>query len=404
MIEDQEQATTEGPELPVYLDHHATTPCDPRVVAAMVPCFREVYGNPSSHQHSFGRAAHDRVEAARQQVADLLGCDAAEVVFTSGATEANNLAIKGVVEATGGGRGHLVTAVTEHKAVLDVVSRLERQGLEVTYLGVQEDGRVDPNAVSEALRDDTILVTLMLANNEIGVLHSIAEIARRCRQRGVLLHCDAAQALATEDCDVEALGVDLMSLSAHKAYGPKGIGALYLRRRRPRVRLAAQMDGGGHERNRRSGTLNVPGIVGFGEACALVAEDRETEAERLIRLRDRLLGHLQSHRPDLQVHGSLDHRLPNNLNVSFPGVAADDLAASITTVALSSGAACSAPGSDGSYVLKALPGADGELGSLRFGLGRGTTAEEVDFAAGEVLAAVAAYESLPTVERCAAAC
>ncbi len=392
------------PSLPVYLDHHATTPCDPRVVEVMLPCFGEVYGNPASQQHSPGCAARSLVEGAREQVADLLGCGTSEVVFTSGATESDNLAIKGVMESTATRGRHLITAATEHKAVLDVCTRLERRGYEVTYLAVEADGRVCPDRVSQALREETVLVSLMLANNEIGVLHPIAQIAECCRERGVLLHCDAAQALATLDCDVNALGVDLMSVSAHKAYGPKGVGALYVRRRRPHVRLSAQLDGGGHEGGRRSGTVNVPGVVGFGEACAIIAGRREADARQQRFLRDRLLHRLRRGRSDLRVHGSLEHRLPNNLNVSFPGIDAGRLVREVGSVAVSSGAACSAPGTDGSYVLKALPGSAAELGSIRFGLGRGTTEAEVDFAAGEILAAVAAHEPDPKVDACAATC
>lgn len=399
---------TEGP---IYLDHHATTPCDPRVVEAMLPSLHGVFGNPASRQHGFGRQAAEQVERARGQVADLIGCAPSEIVFTSGATEADNLAIKGVAEAQaqrpaapssppsslGGASaerlnatGHIITAATEHKAVLDACAHLERHGLAVTYLGVDADGRVDPAQVDEAIRADTILVSLMLANNEIGVLHPIPAIAAVCKARSVLLHTDAAQALAYVDCDVTRLGVDLMSLSAHKAYGPKGIGALYLRRRRPRVRITAQIDGGGHERGRRSGSLNVPGIVGFGHACQIVAKERRPEAERLGHLRNRLLENLERAFPALRVNGGLDHRLPNNLNVSIPGVSAESLLASLDDVAISSGAACSAASADGSYVIKALPGAGVEAAesSLRIGLGRFTSEADMARATTSLIAAI----------------
>ncbi len=395
----------------VYLDHHATTPCDPRVVEAMLPSLHGVYGNPASRQHGFGRAASDQVEQARRHIADLIGCAPSEIVFTSGATEADNLAIKGVVEAhaqraaasgnaaplTDGSimagqapRGHIITAATEHKAVLDACAHLERHGLSITYLSVDADGRITPSQVEKAIRADTTLVSLMLANNEIGVLHPIPEIAAVCKAKGVLLHTDAAQALAYVDCDVNRLGVDLMSLSAHKAYGPKGVGALYLRRRRPRVRITAQMDGGGHERGRRSGSLNVPGIVGFGHACQLIARERQAESQRLGPLRDRLLEDLMHAFPNLRINGSQTHRLPNNLNVSIPGISAEALLANLDDVAISSGAACSAASADSSYVIKALPGAGTEAAesSLRIGLGRFTSDEDMRRATASLIAAI----------------
>jgi len=379
----------------IYLDHHATTPCDPRVVTAMLPCFAGAFGNASS-QHAYGRSAAGLVERARGQVARLLGCESAEVVFTSGASESNNLALKGIAEAYAHRGRHLITAVTEHRAVLDVCGRLESRGFDVTYLKVDAEGRVSPQAVAQALRDETILVSLMLANNEIGVLHPIREIAEMCRERGVLVHTDAAQALAWIDCDVARLGVDLMSISGHKAYGPKGVGALYLRRRKPRVRLVPRIEGGGHERGRRSGTLNVPGIVGLGAACELVAAERRQDSEKVGRLRDLLLRRLRQSHPGLAVHGSLEHRLPNNLNVSFPDVDAERLLGELSTVAVSAGSACSSPGSDGSYVLKTLPDAGDAAGrSIRFGLGRSTTEMEIANAAAEVADAVAFLRPKP---------
>lgn len=378
----------------LYLDYHATTPCDPRVVEEMLPCFSETYGNPAS-PHPAGRLADARVDLARQRVAALLGCEPSEIVFTSGASESNNLAIKGAAEADPRGRRHLVTAVTEHKAVLDVMARLARRGFDVTYLPVEADGRVLPEAVAKALRPDTLMVSLMLANNEIGVLHPIVEIAALCRQRGVLTHCDAAQALAHVDCSIPRLGVDLLSISGHKAYGPKGVGALFVRRK-PRVRLIPRIEGGGQEKGRRSGTLNVPGIVGLGKACQLVGAERDADARRSAELRDRLLGHLRQGAPDLRIHGSMEHRLPNNLNVSFPGVEGQQLLSHLDRVAISSGAACSSPTHDGSYVLKALPGAgEGATGSLRCGLGRFSHRREVDAAAREILGAVEACRQAP---------
>ena len=391
----------------IYLDHHATTPCDPRVVEAMLPCFTDVFGNASS-PHAFGRAAAELVEHARGQVAGLLVCEPSEVVFTSGASEGNNLALKGVAEAYAERGRHIVTCVTEHRAVLDVCGRLERRGFEVTYLEVDADGRVAPEAVERALRDDTILLSLMLANNEIGVLHSIREIAEICRRRGVLVHTDAAQALAWVDCRVDQLGVDLMSISGHKAYGPKGVGALYVRRRRPRVRLVPRQEGGGHERGRRSGTLNVSGIVGLGQACELIRSERALDCERIGALRDLLLQGLRHREPDLTVHGSLLYRLPNNLNVSFPGVLAEQLLGELSTVAVSAGAACSSPGSDGSYVLKVLPGAAEAAGrAIRCGLGRATTEFEIERAVREVADAVTRCRLHPVAEvdvACGAPC
>lgn len=387
--------------MPVYLDHQATTPCDPRVVEAMVPCFGGqhgdggFYGNAASRQHAFGRRAQVLVEDARRQVSTLLACDPREVVFTSGATESINLALKGVAasvhqQGSPQSKRHIVTCVTEHKAVLDACQRLEDQrleqeGYEITYLPVDDDGRVRPEDVRAALRGDTLLVSLMYANNEIGVIHPIEEIGAICKEHGVLLHCDAAQALGYLNCDTDRLGVDLLSISGHKIHGPKGVGALYVRRKRPRVRLEAILDGGGHERGMRSGTLNVPGIVGLGRAASLVTQLRDEEAERLARLRDLLLERLAVGWPELRVNGSLEHRLPHNLNVSLPGVDAETLMETLETVAISSGAACSSASADGSYVLKALPGGrEYAESSIRLGLGRFTTEDEILFAAAEI--------------------
>ena len=388
---------------PIYLDAQATTPCDPAVVAAMAPCFAEDFGNPASVQHAFGRRAAQRVERARGQVAELLGCEPAEIVFTSGATEADNLAVLGVAEAEASKapsapRRHLVTCASEHKAVLDACAVLERRGFEITYLGIEPDGRLRPASVAAALRPDTLMVSLMAANNEIGVLHPLPEISALCRERGVLLHTDAAQAPGVLDCRVDALGVDLLSLSGHKIYGPKGIGALYLRRRRPHVRVAPQSHGGGHERGRRSGTLPVAAIVGFGVACELARRRREGDARRLRRLRDRLLERLREHEPDLVVNGSLEHRLPHNLNVSLPGADADAVLAALDGVAISSGSACTSSAGDGSYVVRLLDGGEERARTaLRFGLLRTASEAEVDRATECVARAARAARTAPPV-------
>ena len=388
----------------IYLDNHATTPCDPRVVDAMLPTFGRCFGNAASHQHAFGREAEALVDRARERVAALIGCETAEIVFTSGASESDNLAIKGAARAARRRGRHVVTSAIEHKAVLDSCQRLEEEGFEVTYVGVDGEGVTSIEEVERALRDDTLLVSLIYGNNEIGTVNPIPEVGALCRQRGVLFHCDAVQALPYLKCDVQELNVDLLSLSAHKMYGPKGVGALYVRRRRPRVRLEPIVDGGGHERGMRSGTLNVPGIVGLGKACELVAEERERDAERVARLRDRLLELLRLAFPDVRINGSLDRRLPNNLNVSFTGVDADALLGKLERVAVSSGAACTSASRDGSYVVKCLARAESRdaspeevdtraASSIRFGLGRFTTAEEIEVAAADVIAAVSASRS-----------
>lgn len=374
-----------------------------------MPCFSEVYGNAASRQHALGRRVADLVEGARAQVAALLACDPREIVFTSGATESINLALKGLRPAGLHSAGrHIITGVTEHKAVLDVCQQLEGQpfesGCDVTYLPVDEGGRIRPDDVRAALRDDTFLVSLMYANNEIGVVHPVQEIGAICKERGVLFHCDAAQALGYLDCDVDRLGVDLLSISGHKIYGPKGVGALYVRRKRPRVRLESILQGGGHERGMRSGTLNVPGIVGLGRASSLVALLRGEEGERLAHLRNLLLELLADAWPRLRVNGSLQHRLPHNLNVSLPGVDAETLMAHLETVAISSGAACSSASLDGSYVLKALPGGrEHAESSIRLGLGRFTTEEEIRFAASEIITAARSALDQPRAVACAAA-
>jgi cysteine desulfurase len=372
-------------QLPVYLDYNSTTPCDPRVVEAMLPYFTAKFGNAASRSHARGWEAEEAVELAREQVARLIGAEPKEILFTSGATEADNLALKGSFEAYAARGNHTITVATEHKAVLDSCHHIERLGGEVTWLGVDDEGLIDLNDLEAAIRPTTILIAVMFANNEIGVIQSIRGISAIARKHGVPFFSDATQAIGKIPVDVNADGIDLMALSAHKLYGPKGVGALYVRRRGPRVRLTAQMDGGGHERGMRSGTLNVPGIVGFGKACALCGAEMETDRQRIQPLRDRL-EHALLALDGARVNGSRDHRLPQVTNISFEGVDGDALLAALgKNVALSSGSACTSASMEPSYVLKAL-GLDDRLAhaSLRLGLGRFTTAEEVDYAIGEI--------------------
>ena len=370
-------------QLPVYLDHHATTPLDPRVLDAMLPYFTERFGNPHSAQHAYGWAAAQAVDAARAQVAALIGALPEEIVFTSGATEANNLAIRGVVRA--GDRRRFVTCMTEHPCVLETCRALRREGVEVTELPVAPDGLIDLDALRTALRPDTTLVSIMTANHEIGVLQPLAEIAVLCRERGVLLHTDAAQAGGHMLLDVAALSVDLMSLSAHKLYGPKGIGALYVRRG---VRVAPLFAGGGQERGLRPGTLPTALCVGFGRACALARAELEIEAARIRALRDRLYDGLRQALPEIRLNGAAAPRLPNNLNVCLPGVDAEDLLAELPELALATGAACASATQEPSPVLRALGLSDEDIqGSIRIGLGRTTTASEVEFAIEHLVAA-----------------
>jgi cysteine desulfurase len=373
-------------QTPIYLDNNSTTRVDPRVVEAMLPYFTEVYGNAASRSHPFGWSAEDAVENARNQVARVFGADPKEIIFTSGATESNNLAIKGIAEMYADKGDHIITAVTEHKAVLDACKHLEKDGKKVTYLEVKPDGMIDLEELRNAITDKTILVSIMTANNEIGVVQPMAEIGKICRERGVLLHSDAVQAYGKIPMDVNAMNIDLASITAHKIYGPKGIGVLYVRRRNPRVRLTAQMDGGGHERGFRSGTLNVPGIVGFGKAAELMQQEMEDESKRLTTLRERMLTGLKDAIDEAYVNGSLEHRLPGNLNVSFNYVEGESLLMGLKDVALSSGSACTSASLEPSYVLKAL-GVGDELAhsSLRFGLGRFTTEEEVDYVVRRVI-------------------
>jgi cysteine desulfurase len=366
-------------KIPIYLDYHATTPVDPRVLEAMLPYFGVEYGNAASKSHAFGWRAEEAVEGARAEVAKLIGASPKEIVWTSGATESNNLAIKGAAQFYQEKGRHLVTCRTEHKAVLDSMHALERQGFEVTFLDVERDGRLDPARLSAALRKDTILVSVMHANNETGVLHPVEEIGRITRAAGVLFHCDAVQSAGKVAFDVERANADLVSLSAHKMYGPKGVGALYVRRK-PRVRLVAQMDGGGHERGFRSGTLNVPGIVGFGKAAQLAVAERDAEAARVLALREKLRAGLHAGLDLVTLNGSLEHRVPGNLNVSFAYVEGEALMMAIKDVAVSSGSACTSASLEPSYVLRAM-GVSEDLAhsSIRFGLGRFTTEEEIEF-------------------------
>jgi len=367
-------------KLPIYMDYHATTPVDPRVVDAMLPYFTGHFGNAASRNHAFGWEAEEAVETARRQVADLVGANTKEIIFTSGATESNNLAIKGVAEMYREKGNHIITCVTEHKAVIDTCKKLEKQGGRVTYLPVQKNGRIDLDDLRAAITDKTILITIMTANNEIGVLQPIAEIGAIAKEKGILFHTDAVQAVGKVPFNVNEAKVDLVSMSAHKIYGPKGVGALYVRRRNPRVLLAEQINGGGHERGMRSGTLNVPGIVGLGQAAAIAQAEMATEGERLRTLRDRLNKKLHANLDELYINGSMEHRLPHNLNVSFAYVEGESLLMGINDVAVSSGSACTSASLEPSYVLKAL-GAGDDLAhsSIRFGLGRWTTEEEVDY-------------------------
>jgi cysteine desulfurase len=372
-------------KLPIYLDYNSTTPCDPRVVEAMLPYFSQKFGNAASRSHSFGWEGEEAVEVAREQVARLIGAETKEVVFTSGATEGDNLALKGVFEAYAAKGNHIITVVTEHKAVLDSCHHIERLGGEVTWLPVDAGGLIDLAELEAAIRPTTVLIAVMFANNEIGVLQPIREISAIARGHGIVFFSDATQAVGKVPVDVNADGIDLLTLSAHKLYGPKGIGALYVRRRNPRVRLTAQMDGGGHERGMRSGTLNVPAIVGLGKACALCGTEMEGDGIRVAALRDRLEEGLLR-MEGARVNGNRAHRLPQTTNISFGGVDGEALLAALgKDIALSSGSACTSASMEPSYVLKAL-GLDDDLAhsSLRLGLGRWSTAEEVDYAIGRI--------------------
>lgn len=365
---------------PIYMDNNSTTRVDPRVVEAMLPYFTEKYGNAASRSHVFGWEAEAAVEEARERIAALIGASAKEIIFTSGATESDNLAIKGVAAMYKKKGNHIITQVTEHKAVIDTCKRLEREGYRVTWLPVDRYGQVHPDQVREAITDQTILVTIMAANNEIGTLQPIQEIGAICKEKGVLFHTDAVQAVGKIPIDVEAMGIDLLSMTAHKMYGPKGIGALYVRKKNPRVRLEPIIDGGGHERGMRSGTLAVPLIVGFGKACDLCRELMPEESARLRRLRERLRQGIMDNLSDTYLNGHPTERLPNNLNISFAYVEGEGLMMGIKDVAVSSGSACTSASLEPSYVLRALGvGDDLAHSSIRFGLGRFNTEEEVDY-------------------------
>ena len=374
-------------KLPIFLDNHSTTPVDPRVLDAMLPYFTEKFGNAASRNHAFGWAAEEAVETARKQIAKLIKADPKEIVFTSGATESDNLALKGVIEMYKGKGRHIVTSSTEHRAVLDTAKSLEAKGLaDVTILPVDKYGMVKPDDVRSAITDKTVLISIMLANNEIGTINPVKEIGKIAKERGVLFHCDATQGVGKIPVDVQAMGIDLMSFSAHKVYGPKGIGALYVRKKNPRVRIAAQMDGGGHERGMRSGTLAVPLIVGFGKACEICEQEMPAEAARLAKMRDRLQADIMAALEESYLNGHPTDRLPGNLNISFAYVEGESLLMGMKDIALSSGSACTSATLEPSYVLRAL-GVGTELAhsSIRFGVGRFNSDEEIDYTIKKVI-------------------
>jgi len=389
-----EQNGRNRPATPIYLDYQATTPVDPRVLQAFLPYFTEKFGNPHSRNHPHGWVAEEAVEKAREQVAALIGADPREVIFTSGATESNNLALKGVMRFHKEKKNHLITAVTEHKCVLDSARHLEMEGIDVTYLPVQPNGLVDLKVLEAAITPKTALVSIMAVNNEIGVIQPLAEIGALCRSKGVYFHTDAAQAVGKIPMDVEAMKIDLMSISGHKIYGPKGIGALYVRRK-PRVRLEALIHGGGQERGMRSGTLPTPLCVGLGEACEIARKEMPEETKRLTMLRDRLYNGITARLSDVVLNGEGAPRIPGNLNLSFSYVEGEGLMMGIKELSVSSGSACTSASLEPSYVLRAL-GVDEEMAhtSIRFGIGRFTTVEEIDFAIEQVVAAVTRLREL----------
>ncbi len=385
----------EGVKLPIYMDNHATTPLDPRVLEAMMPYLTGIFGNAASRNHSFGWEAEQAVEQAREQIAKLIGATAKEIIFTSGATESNNLAIKGIAEMYRERGNHIITEVTEHKAVLDTCKKLEKQGFRVTYLPVKGDGLVDLEELERAMDDQTILVSIMYANNEIGVVQPVKEIGELCHKKGVLFHTDAVQAVGKIPVNVITDNIDVLSLSGHKVYGPKGVGALYVRRRNPRVQISEQQNGGGHERGMRSGTLNVPGIVGLGKACEIAGEEMAAEAARERELRDYLRNKLETALDYTQVNGNMDHHLPGNLNMSFVYVEGESLLMGINDIAVSSGSACTSATLEPSYVLKSLGlGDDIAHSSIRFGLGRFNTKAEVDYVADKLIDVVSKLREL----------
>ncbi len=385
----------EGVKLPIYMDNHATTPLDPRVLEAMMPYLTGIFGNAASRNHSFGWEAEQAVEKAREQIAKLIGATAKEIIFTSGATESNNLAIKGIAEMYRERGNHIITEVTEHKAVLDTCKKLEKQGFRITYLPVKGDGLVDLEELERAMDDQTILVSIMYANNEIGVVQPVKEIGELCHKKGVIFHTDAVQAVGKIPVNVQTDNIDLLSFSGHKVYGPKGVGALYVRRRNPRVQLSEQQNGGGHERGMRSGTLNVPGIVGLGKACEIAGDEMEAEAARERELRDYLRTKLETALDYTQVNGNMDHHLPGNLNMSFVYVEGESLLMGINDIAVSSGSACTSATLEPSYVLKSLGlGDDIAHSSIRFGLGRFNTKAEVDYVADKLIDVVSKLREL----------
>jgi cysteine desulfurase len=371
------------------MDNHATTPVDPRVLEAMMPYFGAKFGNAASRNHSFGWEAEQAVETAREQIAKLIGATAKEIIFTSGATESNNLAIKGIAEMYRERGNHIITQVTEHKAVLDTCKRLEKAGCKVTYLPVKADGLIDLEQLKAAFTDKTILVSIMFASNEIGVIQPIEEIGKLCHEKGVIFHTDAVQAVGKVPVDVQKQNIDVLSISGHKLYGPKGVGALYVRRRNPRVQISEQINGGGHERGMRSGTLNVPAIVGLGKACEIAGEEMEAETKRLTELRDYMKNKFESKLDYVHVNGNMEHHLPGNLNMSFVYVEGESLLMGINDIAVSSGSACTSATLEPSYVLKALGlGDDVAHSSIRFGLGRFNTKAEVDYVSDKLIEVV----------------
>ncbi len=376
-------------KLPIYLDNHSTTPCDPRVLETMLPYFTEKFGNAASRNHSFGWEAEAAVEVARGQIAHIIHADPKEIIFTSGATESNNLALQGVVEMYKEKGDHIITNSTEHRAVIDTAKYLEKKGIKVTFLPVDKTGMVNPDDVRNAITDKTVLISVMLANNEIGTINPVAAIGKIAKEKGVLFHCDATQGVGKIPVDVKEMGIDLMSFTAHKIYGPKGVGALYVRRKAPRVRLEAMIYGGGHERGMRSGTLNVPGIVGFGKACELCEQEMETESARMIKMRDRLQEGIMSAMDEVYIYGHPTERLPNNLNISFAYVEGEALLMGVKEIALSSGSACTSATLEPSYVLRALGvGSDLAHSSIRFGLGRFNTDAEIEYTIDRMIKAV----------------
>ena len=395
VIAESKEPLPAGVKLPIYMDNHATTQMDPRVLEAMLPFFGNVFGNAASRNHAFGWEAEKAVETAREQVAKLIGCTPKEIIFTSGATESNNLAIKGIAEMYRERGNHIITQVTEHKAVLDTCKKLEKQGYRVTYLPVQANGLIDVEDLRRAMDDKTILVSIMYANNEIGVIQPVAEIGKLCHEKGVIFHTDGVQAVGKIPVNVQTDNIDVLSLTAHKIYGPKGVGALYVRRRNPRVQISEQINGGGHERGMRSGTLNVPGIVGLGAACEIAGAEMSVESTRLKELRDYLKAKFEKALDYVHVNGDMDHHLPGNLNVSFVYVEGESLLMGINDIAVSSGSACTSATLEPSYVLKALGlGDDVAHSSIRFGLGRFNTKAEVDYVSDKLIDVVSKLREL----------